>query len=263
MGVLRLLYIGDIVGSSGREAIARELPLLRKAKPVDFIVANAENAAHGFGLTPSIAKELFDMGIQVLTGGNHTFDKKEVVEVFAQYPGRVVRPANYPARTPGPGSTLYPGPQGLQIGIINVMGRVFMDPLDCPFEAFDREYSQIQTQTKIILLDIHAEATSEKYAIGYYSDGKVSACVGSHPHVQRADEIIFAKGTGYLSDAGMTGPTDSIIGMKKEIILQRFLEKRPVRMEVSENRGMLQGAIFEIDTETGRCLKVERVRRGA
>ncbi len=256
-----ILFIGDIVGSSGRDAVTREIRPLIQQHNIHFTIMNAENAAHGFGLTPSIARELFELGADALTGGNHSFDKKEVVDVFKEYPDRVIRPANYPEATPGRGSTILKAKDGTEVGIINVMGRVFMDPLDCPFKAFDREYDRIRARSKIILLDVHAEATSEKYALGYYCDGKVSALVGSHTHVQTADDQIFSKGMGYLSDAGMSGPIDSIIGMKKEIILQRFLEKRPIRMEVGEGRGMLQGAIFRIDRETGRCLSLERVRK--
>lgn len=256
-----LLYIGDIVGASGREAIARELPQIRRENIVDFVVMNAENAAHGFGLTPSIAQELFDLGADVLTGGNHTFDKKEVVEVFQKHAPKVLRPANYPDRTPGQGSSLLTAKDGTKVGIINVMGRVFMDPLDCPFRAFDKAWSALEPETRIILVDIHAEATSEKYAMGFYVDGKVSAVVGSHTHVQTADEQILPGGTGYISDTGMCGPIDSVIGMKKEIILQRFLEKRPVRMEVAEGRGMLQAILFKIDRRLGRCVGVQRIRR--
>jgi metallophosphoesterase (TIGR00282 family) len=257
----KILYIGDIVGASGREAISRELPALRDALEPDFIIMNAENAAHGFGLTPTIARDLFKLGADVLTGGNHTFDKKEVQEVFREFGDRVLRPANYPPRAPGQGSAVLQARDGTEVGVINLMGRVFMDPLDCPFQAFDREWEKLAGRCRFSFLDVHAEATSEKYALGYYADGKISAYCGSHTHVQTADEQIFEKGMGYLSDAGMTGPQDSIIGMKKEIILHRFTEKRPAKMEVAEGRGMLQGALYRLSRETGRCLEVKRVRK--
>jgi len=259
-----LLFVGDIVGSSGREAISRELETVRKEFDVHFVVMNAENAAHGFGLTPAITRDLFEFGADVLTGGNHTFDKRDVQEVFRDYPDRVLRPANYPEGTPGRGATVVKAQDGTEVGVINLMGRVFMDPLDCPFRAFDREFINLKNKApnaKIFLLDVHAEATSEKYALGYHADGRATAFVGSHTHVQTADEAIFAKGMGYLTDAGMTGPLDSIIGMKKEIILQRFIEKRPIRMEVADGRGVFQGVVYKFNRETGSCLEVHRVRR--
>jgi 2',3'-cyclic-nucleotide 2'-phosphodiesterase len=256
-----ILYIGDIVGASGREAISRELPALKDELQPDFIIMNAENAAHGFGLTPSIARDLFKLGADVLTGGNHTFDKKEIQEVFREFGDRVLRPANYPDKTPGQGSAIVQARDGTEVGVLNLMGRVFMDPLDCPFQAFDREWEKFSGRCKFLFVDVHAEATSEKYALAYYADGKAAAMVGSHTHVQTADDQIFEKGMGYLSDAGMTGPSDSIIGMKKEIILQRFTQKRPIRMEVAETRGILQGVYYRLSRETGRCLELKRIRK--
>ncbi|TVQ81073.1 MAG: TIGR00282 family metallophosphoesterase [Bradymonadales bacterium] len=258
---LRIFFIGDIVGSAGRRAVAALVPQIRDEYQVGLTVANAENAAHGFGLTPSTAKEIFDSGVDAITGGNHIFDKKEVAEAFRAFEGKIVRPANYPPDSPGHGSTVVESSCGQAVGLINVMGRVFMDPLDCPFRAFERERAELSQKARVILLDIHAEATSEKAAMGYFVDGRVSACVGTHTHVQTSDERILPHGTGFLSDAGMTGPIDSIIGMQKEAILQRFLEKRPAKMQVAEGRSSLQGVIFEIDPDSGRCLSIQRIRR--
>ncbi len=261
MGTLRILFLGDIVGSSGRDAIRKYLPELHQKRAVDFIIANGENAAHGFGLTPTIAKEIFDLGIDVITGGNHTWDKKEGVAAFHQFPDRLIRPANYPPETTGKGWTVVTSKSGHKIGVINLMGRIFMDPLDCPFQTFKKMIETVRKETKVILLDFHGEATSEKYAMANYVDGQVSAMVGTHTHVQTADDYIFPKGTGYLSDAGMNGPLHSIIGMKTEIILQRFLTKLPHKMEVAEGPGMFHGVIFEIDSDSGKCQSVERIRR--
>jgi metallophosphoesterase (TIGR00282 family) len=260
-GQFHLLFVGDIVGSSGRRALAHWLPRLKEEFRLDMVVANGENSAHGFGLTPSTAKDIYEAGVDVITGGNHIFDKKEVEEAFSQFPGQIIRPANYPPGTPGRGSTVFRTKKGYSVGLINVMGRVFMDALDCPFHAFDRERQSIPGDVKIILLDMHAEATSEKAAMGYYADGRISAFVGSHTHVPTADEQVLPKGTGFISDAGMTGPANSIIGMQKEQIIQRFLEKRPVRMQVAEGDCWLNAVVFRIQPETGQCKSVERVRR--
>lgn len=259
--LFHLIFVGDIVGSSGRRALTHWLPLLRDEFRLDMVVANGENAAHGFGLTPSVARDIYDAGVDVITGGNHIFDKKEVVDVFQQFPGQILRPANYPPETPGRGSTVFRSKRGHSVGLINLMGRVFMDPLDCPFHAFEKERASIPSDVKMILLDMHAEATSEKAAMAHFADGRISAFVGSHTHVPTADEQILPKGTGFLSDAGMTGPADSIIGMQKTPIIQRFVEKRPVRMQVAEGSSWLNAVVFRICPESGRCESVERVRR--
>ena len=261
MALVKILYLGDIVGSSGRQVVADKLPALRAQLNLDLVVANGENAAHGFGLTPAVAKEIFTVGVDVITGGNHTWDKKEIVQAFQLHPKTIVRPANYPPETPGRGWTVVHGKSGHPIAVLNLMGRIFMDPIDCPFQTFKREIESIRREAKIILLDIHAEATSEKYAMGWFADGLISAMVGSHTHVQTADERIFPKGTGYLSDAGMNGPLDSIIGMKKEIIIERFLKKLPVKMEVAEGPAELRGVIFTVDSDDGRCHNVERIKQ--
>lgn len=260
--MFRLFYLGDIVGSSGRIAIQTHLPAFKTEKKIDFVVANVENAAHGFGLTPKIAKEIFDCGIDAFTGGNHIFDKKEVNQVFQDHPDRVVRPANYPPETPGRGSSVVLSKSGTPVGIVNVMGKVFMEPqLDCPFRAAQREVGGLREKTKLILVDIHAEVTSEKQAMAVFLDGQVSCVVGSHTHVPTADERIYPNGTGFLTDAGMNGPYDSIIGMQTPLILHRFLKRTPMKMEVAEGPGIFQGVIFDLDPQTGRCVNIERVRK--
>lgn len=261
MSLVRILFLGDIVGSSGRRIIANHIPSLKREFQLDAVIANGENAAHGFGITPSIVKEILNSGVDIITGGNHTFDKKEGTLAFEEFSQQLVRPANAPLTTPGKGSQIFTTRMGAKIGIINVMGRVFMDPLDCPFMAFDREYEALRSQTSVVLVDIHGEATSEKAAMAWYSDGRASAVVGTHTHVQTADERIFPKGTGFLTDAGMNGPLESIIGMKKDIIVERFLRKIPIKMEVAEGPGFLSGVVFEIDSESGRCLKIHRLLR--
>jgi len=260
MSSVKILFLGDIVGSSGRKVILDHLPKIREEKKVDFTIANAENSAHGFGLTLSIAEELFAAKIDCLTGGNHTFDKRDIYEVFQKYPDKVLRPANYPGQTSGRGATLLSA-GGTRVGVINLMGRVFMEPIDCPFQSFEREYAGLRRDTSIILVDIHAEATSEKQAIGRFCDGKVSAVVGTHSHVPTADERILPKGTGYLTDCGMNGPYDSIIGMKTEIILERFQKKQHIRMEVADGPGSLWGVLFTIDRVSGKCTEIERIKR--
>lgn len=261
MSEIRLAFLGDIVGASGRKVVAERLPELKEKYKPDLVIANAENAAHGFGLTPSVAKEIFAMGIDVLTGGNHSWDKKEIVQVFQEYPQQVLRPANYPRVNPGKGSTIVYGKSGHKIGVVNVMGRVFMDALACPFETFKVELESLKRETKIIFVDFHGEASSEKYAFGYFADGEVSAIAGTHTHVQTADDQILPKGTGFLSDVGMNGPFESIIGMKKEIIIERFTRKLPIKMEVADGPGVFQAVIFTIDSDTGRCQNIERIRQ--
>ncbi len=261
MSLIKILFLGDIVGSSGRKAIAEHLPALKAVENFELIIANGENAAHGYGLTPQITGEIFDMGIDVITGGNHSWDKKDIVQSFQSYPDRVLRPANYPKNNAGKGATVVMGKTGNRIGVINLMGRVFMDPLNCPFETLRVELESIKRETRIILVDLHGETTSEKEAMAWYADGEISALVGTHTHVQTADERIFPKGTGFLTDAGMNGPYESVIGMKKEIIVERFVKKLPIRMEVAEGPGVFQGVIFTIDSVSGKCESVRRVRK--
>jgi metallophosphoesterase (TIGR00282 family) len=261
MSVVKILFLGDIVGSSGRQILQAGIPKIREEHKIDLVVANGENAAHGFGLTPQVVKEILATGVDVITGGNHTFDKKEWPQTFSEYSTKLIRPANFPTSLAGRGSMVVMGKSGHKIGVMNLMGRVFMDPLDCPFQTFKREIEDLRRETPIILLDFHGEASSEKTAMAYFVDGQVSAVVGTHTHVQTADDRIFPKGTGFLTDAGMNGALDSVIGIKKEIILERFLKKLPIRMEVAEGPGPLCGVIFSVDSDSGRCVEIERVRR--
>jgi len=259
MSIIKILFLGDIVGSSGRKIVKAWTPILRKQMQLDFVIANAENSAHGFGVTPQVAAELFQAEIDCLTGGNHTFDKKEVNQCFQEYPDRVLRPANYPPGTSGKGVSILHTKSGHKIGVINLMGRIFMDPIDCPFQIFEKEIESVRRQTPIVFLDMHAEASSEKQAMARFADGRISCFVGTHTHVPTADERILPKGTGYLTDCGMNGPYDSIIGMKTEIIVERFVRKQHIRMEVSDNPGSLRGVVYQVDTDDGKCVGIERV----
>lgn len=254
---MKLLFIGDVVGEQGRSVLARHLSQIVARHGVDCVVVNGENAAGGFGITPKIAEAFFELGVHAITTGNHVWDKKEILDYIVGQP-RLLRPANYPAAAPGAGSVLVEA-NGHQVGVIQVMGRVFMPMTDCPFQAVRREVEYLRSETKIIFVDIHAETTSEKRAMGWYLDGEVSAVMGSHTHVQTADEEILPKGTGYLTDAGMTGPYHSVIGIQREASLQRFLTGMPARFEVAGGPCMINGAVVEIDAETGRATAVERV----
>ncbi|MDD5132767.1 MAG: TIGR00282 family metallophosphoesterase [bacterium] len=255
---MKVLFIADIIGQSGREAVARILPELKLKEQVDLVIANGENAAHGMGLTPSIARDLFHLGVDVLTMGNHTWDKKEILDIIDDEP--IVRPANYAPGVPGRGAILASTATGVKVGILNLIGRVFMPPNDCPFRAADKVIAELKKETPVIIVDIHAEATSEKVAMGWYLDGKVSAVIGTHTHVQTADDKILPGGTAYLTDVGMTGPFDSVIGIKKEIILQRFLMQMPIRFEVSDKDIWFNGALIEIDEKSGKAIQIQRLQ---
>jgi metallophosphoesterase (TIGR00282 family) len=255
---MRILFIGDVVGKPGRRALRELLPKIVADQAVDFVIANCENAASGFGVTREIVEELYENGVDVLTSGNHIWDKKEVMDYIQDYEA-LLRPANYPSKVPGYGSVIIPHPSGLHIGVVNLMGRVFMQPLDCPFRTADRELERLQKKAKIIIVDIHAEATSEKIALGWYLDGRVSAVIGTHTHVQTADERILPGGTAYLTDAGMTGSFDSVIGIRKELILDRFLSQLPNKFEVAKGDVRLQGVILNIEEASGKSLDIERL----
>ena len=256
---MKLLFIGDIVGRPGRMALASRLGRLVDRHSVDLVIANGENAAAGFGLTLEVARELFDQGVDVMTSGNHIWDKREIFEQLESDP-RLLRPANYPPGLPGRGSGIYRTAAGVAVGVVNLEGRVFMNNLDCPFRAADALVEELRRETPIILVDFHAEATSEKVALGHYLDGRVSAVVGTHTHIQTADEHILPGGTAYLTDAGMTGSRDSVIGIRKELSIERFLTQLPVRFDVAKKEPILCGLLVEVDEETGRAVAVERVR---
>jgi metallophosphoesterase (TIGR00282 family) len=259
---MTILFIGDIVGRPGRDLVQKGLRALLEHYDVDLTIANAENAAAGFGLTRDLGDALLDWGIDVMTSGNHIWDKKEVLEYIGVEP-RLLRPANYPAGVPGRGSCVAQTRDGRSVGVINVMGRVFMAPLDDPFAVALREIDAVRHRSRIIIVDMHAEATSEKIAMGWHLDGRVTAVVGTHTHVQTADERVLPGGTAYLTDAGMTGPHDSIIGMEKEPSLARFLNGMPTKFEPAAGNPRLNGAVIEADDKTGRATKITRISYSA
>lgn len=255
---MKILFIGDIVGKPGRELIRKGLQGLADRLEADLVIANAENAAAGFGVTRDIGHALLESGVHVMTSGNHIWAKKEVIEYIGGEP-RLLRPANYPAGVPGRGSYLAQTGDGRAVGVINVMGRVFMQSIDDPFTVVLKEIEAMRGRTKVIVVDFHAEATSEKVAMGWHLDGKVTLVVGTHTHVQTADERILPNGTAYITDAGMTGPHDSVIGMEREPSLARFLNGMPARYEPAAGNPRLNGVVIEADDRSGRALAISRV----
>ncbi len=255
---MKILFIGDIVGRPGREAIKKLLPKIVKKKGIEFVIANGENAAGGSGITPSISDELLSYGIDVITSGDHIWKKREIVD-YIQNSKNLLRPLNYPKEVPGLGSTIIESESGVKIAVINLMGRVFMSPLECPFRTSQEEIEKLKKRTSVIIADIHAEATSEKIALGWYLDGKVTALIGTHTHVQTADEKILPKGTAYITDCGMTGPFDGVIGRKKEQILTRFITEMPARFEMAEGDVRLNGVVIDVDEKTGEANSIERI----
>jgi metallophosphoesterase (TIGR00282 family) len=255
---MKLLFIGDIVGQPGRRAVAELLPKLRQQHALDFVIANGENSAGGSGITPKTAGEIFSAGVDVITSGDHLWDQKEVMELL-QNEKRFLRPLNYPPGTPGQGSGIFELRTPISIAVLNLQGRTFMPPLENPFLLALDEVKRLREQTKIIFVDFHAEATSEKIAFARMLDGQVSAVVGTHTHVQTADEQIFPGGTAYLSDAGFTGPHESVLGREIEPVLKRFLTNTPQRFEVAKDRVLLHGAVIEIDDASGKAVKIQRV----
>ncbi|MEW6614055.1 MAG: TIGR00282 family metallophosphoesterase [Thermodesulfobacteriota bacterium] len=256
---MRVLFIGDIVGKPGRRAIFELLNNIKDSYKVDLVIANAENASGGFGVTLKIIRELLDNGIDLLTSGNHIWDKKEIIEWFDEEK-YLLRPANYPTENPGTGSAVLKTPFGENIGVLNVLGRVFMNTVDCPFKTAVEEVNKLKEKTKVILIDIHAEATSEKIAMGWFLDGKVSAVIGTHTHIQTADEKILPKGTAYITDVGMTGAMDSVIGIEKEIVIERFLTQRPQRFKVAKRDIQLNAVLIDIDPQTGKSNSIKRLK---
>jgi metallophosphoesterase (TIGR00282 family) len=259
---VRILFIGDIVGKPGRELVRRGLAGLIDLHAIDVVIANAENSAAGFGITREIGQQLLDWGVAVMTSGNHIWDKKEALDYIGTEP-RLLRPANYPAGAPGNGSYLARTRDGRSVGIVNVMGRVFMLNIDDPFAVVLREIEALKERTRVVFVDFHAEATSEKIAMGWHLDGKVTAMVGTHTHVQTADERILPKGTAYLTDVGMTGPHDSIIGVEIQAALSRFLTALPARFETATENPRLNAVIIEADEQTGRATDIERLSLSA
>jgi len=257
--LVNILCIGDVYGEPGRRALAHWLPRLRAELEADLVVANVENAAAGFGVTPALARGFLAAGVDVMTSGNHVWDRKEIVEYLVKE-NLLLRPANYPRGAPGVGSVVVKA-GAARVGILNLQGRTFMVPIDCPFARADEEVPRLRAETPVVIVDMHAEATSEKQAMGWYLDGRVSAVVGTHSHVQTADERILPGGTAFLTDLGITGPFDSVIGVRPELAIQRFVTGLPNRFEPARGRSRVQGALIRVDPESGRAVAIERVQR--
>ena len=258
MSTVRILFIGDIVGRPGRELVRRGLSALVEHHAIDLVIANVENAAAGFGITREIGDQLLDWGVGVMTSGNHIWDKKEALDYIGAE-ARLLRPANFPAGAPGNGRYLARSDAGHSVGVINVMGRIFMLPIDDPFAVVLREIEALRARTRVIVVDFHAEATSEKIAMGWHLDGQVTALIGTHTHVQTADERILPKGTAYLTDVGMTGPHDSVVGVEIDAALGKFLTGLPARFETATANPRLNAVILEADEKTGLATRIERV----
>lgn len=259
---MKIFFIGDIFGQPGRRIVKELLPALRDEFAPDLILANGENAAAGFGITPGLVEELLDLGIAVLTSGNHIWDRKEIIPYFQEHAdGRLLRPANYPAGAPGHGFYLGKTETGVEYAVMNLQGRVFMPAIECPFRTADSLLGNIPPSAKIRIVDMHAEATSEKQALGWYLDGRVTAVVGTHTHVPTADEMVSPGGTAYITDLGMTGPYDSIIGIEKETVIKKFLDQMPARFEVASGDVRLCGVLIEADPTTGRATSIQRIVR--
>jgi metallophosphoesterase (TIGR00282 family) len=257
---MRLLFLGDIVGRPGRRAVQAILPRLIRDERAEFVVANCENAAGGKGVDPDSAEELLDAGVDVLTSGNHIWQHPAIAQYMSEN-RRLLRPENFPHGVPGSGWTVHGNRRTTaRVGVLNLIGRVFMGPADCPFRAAERVLEELGPQTAVILVDMHGEATSEKVAMGRFLDGKVAAVVGSHTHVQTADEEVLPGGTAYLTDAGMCGPESSVLGVKTEQVLRRFLTQMPTRFEVASGPVLVQGALIDVDPATGRATAIRRVR---
>ncbi len=263
---MRILFIGDIVGSPGRQIVHDRLADVVSQRQIDLVIANGENAASGFGITPRLADELLGMGIDVLTGGNHSWDRKEILDYMPHQP-RLLRPGNFPEGTPGSGSFIGTAKTGVKYAVLNLQGRVFLTPIDDPFRKADAELAKLPADVDVILVDLHAETTSEKIAMGWYLDGRVTAVVGTHTHVTTADEHLLPQGTAYITDVGMTGPHGGVIGMDREAIIKRFLDSLPARFEVASGDVQMNCVLIETD-DAGernaagrlRACSIERLR---
>jgi hypothetical protein len=256
---MQILFIGDIVGRPGREAVAAFLPELQKEHKLDLVIANAENASGGRGLTKEVAYELYDYGIHFLTMGNHVWDQKEIIK-FIDDETKLIRPANYPKGVPGKGYGFVIR-NGIKTGIINLSGRVFLPPLENPFTMVNQIINMMAVETPVIIVDFHAEATSEKVALGWFLNGKVSAVLGTHTHVQTADARVLDQGTAYITDVGMTGPRDSVLGVKKEIIINNFLTQMPVRFEVANGVNQLNAVVLQVDEKNGKTQRIIPIQK--
>ena len=257
---MRLLFLGDVVGRPGRRALAALVPRLAAQEDIEFVIANCENASGGKGVDPRSADELHEAGVDVLTSGNHVWQNREIVP-YMRESGRLLRPLNFPPGVPGVGWTVQKARRSeARVAVLNLIGRVFMAPVDCPFRAADEALADIRREASIVFVDMHAEATSEKVAMGRFLDGRVSAIVGSHTHIQTADETVLPGGSAYLTDAGMCGPEDSVLGVRTDRVVERFLTQMPTRFEVATGAVLVQGAVIDIDGETGRAQSIRRVR---
>lgn len=256
---MNILCIGDIVGRPGREALASTLDKLRLEHAIDCVIVNGENAAGGAGILPKYAAAFIALGVDVITLGDHTWDKKEIIPYLDLEP-RIIRPLNFPEGTPGHGFTVVTLKNGVKVGVINLLGRTFMKyTVDCPFRALDAAVKEIRKQTPVIVVDMHAETTSEKVALGHYADGRVSCVFGTHTHIQTADEKILAGGSAYITDLGMSGPYDSVIGQNKEVIITRFLSSLPQKFEVAESVATIHGVVVTVDEKTGQASSIIRI----
>lgn len=256
---MKVLFIGDIVGKVGRIALKGLLPNLIDKYKVDLVIANGENIAGGFGLTEKTVEEIINYGVQIITTGNHVWDKKESIPYITKE-HRILRPLNYPPGVPGYGSIIYTLSNGIKAGVVNLSGRVFMSAIDCPFRTGIEEIKRLRETTKVIIVDFHAEATSEKMAFGYFVDGEVSAVIGTHTHVQTADEKILSNGTAYITDVGMTGPATSVIGIEKNQIIERFLLHMPMKFETGKGEAILSAVVIEINKDTGKAMAIQRIQ---
>ena len=256
---MKILFIGDVYGNPGRKAVKECVPLLRKQLEIDFCIANGENCAAGNGITYIIAQELYKAGVDCITLGNHTWSKKEILN-FIDSDDRIIRPANFPDKVPGRGYTILKA-NSKELAVLNLIGRVYMDSVDCPFLSADRELERIKAKTKVVFVDMHAEATSEKCALAWYLDGKICCLAGTHTHVQTADERILPFGTAVISDVGMTGPYDGVIGVDKDLIIERFITRMPQKFEVARGRVQFSAICLEVDDKTGKALKIERINK--
>ncbi|MBV6432334.1 MAG: 2',3'-cyclic-nucleotide 2'-phosphodiesterase [Bryobacteraceae bacterium] len=255
---MRILFIGDIFASAGRKLVADHFSYILESEGIDLAIANAENAAGGFGLTPPLAGELLDLGIDVLTSGNHIWDKREIYDYLSKQP-RLLRPANYPSELPGSGLAVVQARNGVSCAVLNLQGRTYMPATDCPFRKADELLASLDPSVTVRFVDFHAELTSEKMAMGWHLDGRVSAMVGTHTHVPTADTRILPRGTAYQTDAGMTGPYDSVIGVEKEPVLRKFLTSLPVRFEAARGNAQLHAVVINVEPDTGRAVSARRL----
>lgn len=255
---MNILIIGDIVGAPGRKAVKMLYPQIQNKYNIDFFIANCENAAGGSGLTKKTGEGLWDSGIDVITTGDHVWRNQGIMDIISE--DRIVRPANLPVSNPGKGAVIYNFGKDLKIGVINILGRTFMQPVECPFAAVKQKIEQLKKETNIIIVDFHAEATSEKIAMGWYLDGEVSAVVGTHTHVQTADETVLPEGTAYITDLGMTGPHLSVIGRDIDAVLHKFVHNMPKRFDVAEDDIRMNGVVVNVDEKTGKAVSIKRIQ---